>query len=357
MKIFKVILYVFTSFLFLVVLIFSLGSILCKYIDLPETSFIQIFGYLSFYWILVISAPVFLLLLLLPKKRKALSFLLLMILFTVLLNDISLKSFTRNIPENLLSYDSLKVAAYNVKYYGYGIENILKYINESDIDVALLSESQLSSEKLDWLKNNVKGYSVFSDGGHDLSILSKYPVVNYKVVELPTYLASLSGSNDIDRLKESGIHRSFIHAIVDVNGSLVNILSLRLIAGRPKDKTISEAIRWGKYLMSAQNEELDSFLSYLNSLKGCVIFGGDLNCPPNSRIIHEIRKHVLDSYSEKHFMGSYTFKASMPTARLDFIFHSKDIRVKRSEIVRPSLTGHPHLSDHFMIKTEFLIGK
>ena len=153
MKIFKVILYVFTSFLFLVVLIFSLGSILCKYIDLPETSFIQIFGYLSFYWILVISAPVFLLLLLLPKKRKALSFLLLMILFTVLLNDFSFNYINNKYPKDLHSYDSLKLVTYNVKYYTFGMDNIIKYIQESDFDVVLLSESVMNSEKIEYLKS------------------------------------------------------------------------------------------------------------------------------------------------------------------------------------------------------------
>jgi endonuclease/exonuclease/phosphatase family metal-dependent hydrolase len=272
-----------------------------------------------------------------------------MVLFTFLLHDFSLKSLTSGKPEKTVKYDTLKVAAYNVKYYAFGIENISEYIKGSDIDVFVLSESVLTPEKMDYLKNSLPSYSVYSDSGRDLSILSKYPVVDYEIIELPTYLASFSGGNDIEKLKENGIHRSFVHAVVNVNGSEVNILSLRLIAGRAKDKSIAEIIKWGQYLRFAQNQELSVFLSYLDTLKGPVIFGGDLNCPPNSGIIHRIKKHVDDSYLDEHLYGSFTFKASFPTVRLDYIFHSKDVISKNSKVVNALL------SDHFMVRSEFLI--
>ena len=349
MKILKVALYIITSFLAFITIIFSLGSLLCKFADISPTSIMQIFGYLSFFWILVLAGVVFLLLLLIRNWRIAISYLAMMAVFTFLLHDFSLRSLTHRIPENIGNYDTLKVAAYNVKYYSFGIENLSKYIQESDIDVFMLSESVLTPDNMDFLKNNLSSYSVFSDSGRDLSILSRYPVVDYKIIELPTFLASFSSGNDIEKLKENGIHRSFVHAVVDVNGSKVNILSLRLIAGRAKDKSIAEIIKWGQYLKYAQDQELTVFLSYLDSLKGPVIFGGDLNCPPNSGIIHRIKKHVYDSYLDEHLYGSFTFKASFPTMRLDYIFHSKDIITKNSKIV------NPHLSDHFMVRSEFLI--
>lgn len=349
MKILKVALYLITSLLALITIIFSLGSALCKFADIPQTSIIQIFGYLSFFWVLILSGLVFLLFLLIHNFRIALSYLAIMVLFTFLLHDFSLKSLTHRIPEAIRNYDTLKVAAYNVKYYAFGIENISEYIKGSDIDVFVLSESVLTPEKMDYLKNSLPSYSLYSDSGRDLSILSRYPVVDYEIIELPTYLASFSGGNDIEKLKENGIHRSFVHAVVNVNRSEVNILSLRLIAGRAKDKSIAEIIKWGQYLRFAQNQELSVFLSYLDSLKGPVIFGGDLNCPPNSGIIHRIKKYVNDSYLEEHLYGSFTFKASFPTVRLDYIFHSKDVITKNSKVVNALL------SDHFMVRSEFLI--
>jgi endonuclease/exonuclease/phosphatase (EEP) superfamily protein YafD len=351
MKILKYIISFVTFLLAFIAIVVSLGSALCKYTDLTENTLIQACGYLSFFWVIVSSVIVVLLFLVLRKFRIALAYFALMVLFTFLLNDFSLKFIHHRMPEKNEDYDSLKVGAFNIKYYAYGIENISKFIKESDFDVMLLSESVLTPEKLEYLKSSLPAYTVLTDNGHDLSILSKYPVLNYKIVELPTYIASLSSSNDIEKLKANGIHRSFVHAVINVNGTDVNVLSLRLIAGRPKDKSLGESIRWGKYLVNAQAEELSVFISYIQTLKGPLIFGGDLNVQPNTKIIHRINNYAVDTYLDEHPMGLYTFKVSFPTMRIDYLFHSKDIISKKSEVLKVV----PVLSDHFPIKAEFLI--
>lgn len=334
------------------VIIVSIGSAICKYIDLPENSIIQIFGYTSYYWVLVFSAIIFLFFLFLGKFRFALSYLVLMITFTLLLHDFSLKYLHRQKPDRQNEYENLSVVAYNVHYYSAGIGHISEFLKSLEHDVILLSESVLPIDNLDSLKKNMNEYSVITDG-HDLTILSKYPVLNQRVVELPTYLASLRCSNDIDSLKARGIHRSFVHAIISVNGTPVNVLSLRLIAGRPKDNSVSEVLRWGKYLLNAQNEELSAFLKYLQTLKGPVIFGGDLNVPPNTEIIHKINHYADDTFLNDHAFGSFTFKLSFPTTRIDYLFHTKGVISRKSKIV---LTNQI-LSDHFPVSAEFLIMK
>jgi endonuclease/exonuclease/phosphatase family metal-dependent hydrolase len=351
MKILRFFLRLVAFVLAFIAILISIGSAICKYTDLPKESFIQIFGYISFYWIIVLSAVVLILFLLIRKFQAALLYMGVLFLFTLILDDFSLNYIYHRKPDHIEAFDSINVAAYNIKYYAYGIENIAEFIKESDYDVLLLSESVLTPEKLEYLKRSLPAYSILTDNGHDLSILSKYTVLNYKIVELPTYLASLSGSNDMDKLKSGGIHRSFVHAIINVNGTLVNVLSLRLIAGRPKDKSIIEDIRWGKYLLNAQNEELSVFINYLQTLKGPVIFGGDLNVSPNTVIIHRLNHYAEDTFLDDHAFGSYTFKVSFPTMRLDYLFHSKDIIVKNSEVVKTK----PILSDHFPIRAEFLI--
>jgi endonuclease/exonuclease/phosphatase (EEP) superfamily protein YafD len=351
MKILKSIISFVAFLLAFIAIAVSLGSALCKFTDLPENALIQSCGYLSFFWVIVSSVIVVLLFLVLRKFRIALTYFTLMVLFTFLLDDFSLKFIHHKTPEKNVAYDSLKIGAYNIKYYAYGIEKISKFIKESDFDVMLLSESVLTPEKLEYLRNSLPAYTVLTDNGHDLSILSKYPVMNYKIVELPTYLASLSGSNDIEKLKVNGIHRSFVHAVINVNGTDVNVLSLRLIAGRPKDKSLRECIRWGKYLVNAQAEELSVFISYIQALKGPLIFGGDLNVQPNTKIIHRIKNYAVDTYLDEHLMGLYTFKVSFPTMRIDYLFHSKDIISKKSEVVK----FIPPLSDHFPLRAEFFI--
>jgi endonuclease/exonuclease/phosphatase (EEP) superfamily protein YafD len=352
MKFIRSILSLITYILAGIVIIVSIGAAICKYIDLPEYSNIQIFGYISYYWVLVFSAIILLLFLFLRKFRFALSYLVLMIIFTLLLHDFSLKYLHREKPDRQNEYENLSVVAYNVHYYSAGIGQISEFLKSLEHDVILLSESFLPVDNLDSLKKNMNEYSVITDG-HDLTILSRYPVLNHKIVELPTYLASFTCSNDIDSLKARGIHRSFVHAIISVDGTPVNVLSLRLIAGRPKNNSVSEVLRWGRYLLKAQNEEISAFLNYLKKLKGPVIFGGDLNVPPNTEIIHKINHYANDTFLNDHVFGSFTFKQSFPTIRIDYLFHTNGVISRKSKIVITKKT----LSDHFPVSAEFLILK
>jgi endonuclease/exonuclease/phosphatase (EEP) superfamily protein YafD len=349
MKVIRITLYLIALLTAFILVISCIGSLFCKYAQLSETSIIQVLGYTPFLWIIVIASVPLILFLLSGYLRTAIAFLLIMVIFAIFLDDISLTPVLHRKTEKTENFVSLKVGAYNVKYNSYGIEKISKFIFNSDIDILLLSENVVDTAKIEFLKNSLPAFSLFTDGGNDLSILSKYPIVSSEKIELPTYLASLSGGNDFEKLKENGVHRSFIHSIINVKGININILSLRLIAGRPKDRKLKDILNWGKYLVVAQNQELTVFLNYLRSLKGPIIFGGDLNTSPNSRIIHQIKKYVYDSWSDKHVFGTFTFKASFPTQRIDYIFHSKDLIVKKSFVVST------HLSDHFMVRSEFLI--
>ncbi|MGC1391674.1 MAG: endonuclease/exonuclease/phosphatase family protein [Bacteroidales bacterium] len=351
MKLLKSILRLITILLAFLSIAVSIGSSICKFSDVSNNVLVLACPYLSYFWVIILSVVVLFLFLALKNFRIALTYFAIMLLFTLLLNDFSLKPIHRRIPDKDKTYDSLNVGAYNIKYYAYGIGKISKFISESDFDVLLLSESVLTPEKLTYLKSSLPHYTVLTDNGHDLSILSKYPVLDYKIIDLPTYLASLSSSNDIDKLKAGGIHRSFVHAVINVNGTVVNILSLRLIAGRPKNRSLKESIRWGKYLINAQEEEVAVFLDYLRSLKGPVIFGGDLNVQPNTNVIRQIKNYAVDTFLEEHFRGPYTFKLSFPTMRIDYLFHSSNIISKNSERVNVKTL----LSDHFPVRAEFFI--
>lgn len=351
MKFLKVSLYFIGIFLAFITIIISVGSAVCKFSDLPGNALIQACGYVTYPIVLALASLALLSFLLFGRIRMALSYLGMMFVFALLLSDLSFNFLKHKMAINIEAYDDLKVAALNVRYYLSGIENITDFIKNSDFDLVLLSESVLNREKIEYLKDNLKVYTLLTDDGNDLSLLSRYPVLYQKIVELPTYPASLSGGNDIEKLGTNRIHRSFIHAVVNVKGTPVNVLSIRLIAGRPKNWSIGEGLRWGRYLLGAQNEELSVFLTYLRSLKGPVIFGGDLNVTPNSAIIHRIKQFADDSYLDTHAFGSSTFSTSFPMKRVDYIFHSVDVIAKNSEVIRINL------SDHFPLRAEFLIKK
>jgi endonuclease/exonuclease/phosphatase (EEP) superfamily protein YafD len=349
MKILKTALYIIMLLLALITILISQGNILSKFANFTDNAYIHACGYIPYFWILALSMIVFLSFILLRHIRVALSYFSVMMLFTLFLGDFALNSFIKRNPEQNRNYEHLKVITYNVRYYSFGIDKIIQFIRHSDADVLFLSESVLSASDLEYLKNKLPGYSVISDQGHDVALLSRFPVVDHKLVSLPTSHASLSGSNDPEKVEMNKEHRSFIHAKINVHGTDVNVLSLRLIAGRAKDKSISEGLKWGKYLIEAQDKELSVFLDYVKTLNGPVVFGGDLNAPPNSGIIHTIAQYADDAYLDVHPFGSFTFRTAFSVMRLDYIFHTKDVIVKESEIVNVLL------SDHFPVKAEFLI--
>ncbi len=180
------------------------------------------------------------------------------------------------------------------------------------------------------------------------AILSRYPVAEFKEIELPSHEASLSGSNDINDLSRQP-HRSFVHAILNVDGTFLHVISIRFIAGRPKNNTFEENLRWGKYLLATQMQEVDAFTAYLSKLQGPIIFGGDLNAPPLSKPIRKIQNIATDAYMANHIWGDYTFRTDFPRMRLDYLFCMNQ--------VIPDQARRPHLmvSDHFPVVADFWI--
>lgn len=353
MKFLKTALHYVTFALALLTVIITIMAVMCKFQVFPKNIILQACGYITYYWVLIFSAIILILLLLSGFRRIAIAYLIYTALLSPVLSDYSFRSVTVRKPENSEDYDSIKILALNVKYYYFGIEKIISLIRKNDYDLVLLSESVLTKMRLQDMKTSLSDYTLITDDGHDLSLLSKYPVSFFKIVKLPTYQASLSGSNDIDKIGSDGIHRSFIHAVISLNGTNINVLSLRLIAGRPKDHSIYENIRWGKYLIAAQNEELSVFLDYLRLLKGPVIFGGDLNVTSNSGILQEIKKYADDSYLDNHLFGSITFGNSIKKKRIDYLFHSKDLISANSEVLNIKVSDHYPIFAKFLIKRSY----
>jgi endonuclease/exonuclease/phosphatase (EEP) superfamily protein YafD len=351
MKIIKLILLIVANVIGILTITIFLLSILSRYGGFPERSLIQASGYIPLLWILSISIFVLLLLLFVRHYRSVLGYFFIVVIFFLLIGDFSLNPLTGKTKVPVIDYKAFRVITYNVRYFSSGMDSIINFIKKSEGDVFLLSECVLTYEKLLYLKEHLPDFTVVSDNGNDVALLSRYPVLEQKLIELPTHQASLWGSNDPGRVGEFSAKRYFIHALINVDGITVNALTLRLIAGRAKDKSIIEGLRWGRYLLYAQQDELHTFLNYYLTLKGPVVFGGDLNAPPSSGIIQSIRQYADDAYMSDHFFGLFTFRTSFPTMRLDYLFHSKDVIVKSTHIV------DVNLSDHFPIRGDFLVPK
>ncbi len=309
------------------------------------------FDYLPPLWLFVLALPLCFTFWLLKRQRTALLFFFPVLSFLLAFGDLSWRFLTFTPPEEEQAYEKLEVLTYNVRYYSYGLEEIVDFFKESGADVILLCESVLSNNEQRYIEKNLSDYYLISDQGRDTAVLSRYPIMRFTITPLPSYLASLSGSNNLEELAQKNHYRSFVHAVIDVNGIAVNVLSLRLIAGRAKDKSIKENWKWGRYLLQAQEQEQNVILDYIDSLQGPVVFGGDLNAPPSARVIKNFRRIARDAYFSDHLFGNFTFRTDFPAMRLDYIFHSSDLIAVDSKIIKT------RLSDHFPLKCKLLIPK
>jgi endonuclease/exonuclease/phosphatase (EEP) superfamily protein YafD len=304
--------------------------------------------YLPALWLGALAVLPIVLFILLGQKKFAYPIFIVTSIYTAAFGDFSLSFLVpRNHPSSI-GTNKVTVAALNVQYYTHGIKEVLEGILSLDADVALLSENDLPDSLSSMFNKIIAPMQMRMGHRNSVAILSRYPINDFKEIELPSYEASLSGSNDIDDLSHHS-HRSFVHAVLNVHGTLLNVVSIRFIAGRPKNNTIEENLRWGKYLLATQMQEVEVFTAYVRGLRGPVIFGGDLNAPPLSKPMRKIQRMATDAYMANHLWGDYTFRTEMPTMRLDYLFSMNN--------VIPDHARRPHLtvSDHFPVVADFWI--
>jgi len=240
----------------------------------------------------------------------------------------------------------LSVSALNVRYYSEGFREVMDAIRTMNADVVLLSENTMDSTQVSELPSLLPNYKYCPGHQNSTAILSRLPLLSFQEIDLPSHEASLSGGNDVAEMS-SHPHRSFTHAQVLFQNMPVNVISIRFIAGRPKDHTWEENVKWGKYLIAEQGAEVAAFPGYLAGLRGPIVFGGDLNAPPRSKTLKPLEAIAHDAYLSDHFWGDLTFRTEFPTLRLDYLFGMNGAVPVRSRVVRVVV------SDHFPVSAEF----
>lgn len=127
---------------------------------------------------------------------------------------------------------TLNVGSYNVAHFGREIDGIkfnypafAKDINSKKLDIVGLQEvenmaapcgyknqTELLADELGWEYYEFAKAIDYEGGGYGHSIISKYPIKSFNVMDLPG----------------GGEHRVFGHAVIDVNGVEINFINTHL---------------------------------------------------------------------------------------------------------------------------------
>lgn len=294
-------------------------------------------------WLLIFIIPALCACLILKNKKFSLVMFIVYIIFFLFYGDISIPGHYTTGKDS----KKISVLALNVQYYHRGTDTVIKKIKEINADVTLLSENVLKEEELKYVTDELKPWYFFAGKPEETAVISKYPFIDCKEVEFPSFQASLWGGNTVESIKNNP-RRSFVHGLINLHGKRLNIISVRFIAGRAADSSTGEQIKWGQYILKTQMEEVKFFREYISKIDGPVIFGGDLNAPPGSKLIKELNRFAIDSYMANNLYGKATFNTEFPFLRLDYIFCINLLPVKSNVL-------NDIVSDHFPLYSEFLI--
>lgn len=81
---------------------------------------------------------------------------------------------------------------------------------------------------------------------------------------------------------------------------------------------------------------------------GATILAGDLNAPPDAAELRPLFERLTDSWRSAHGNG-FTYPASAPVRRIDYVLHSKHFRVTETSVINTLA------SDHLPVRVDVVI--
>jgi endonuclease/exonuclease/phosphatase (EEP) superfamily protein YafD len=300
--------------------------------------------YLAPWWFAVLALPTGLLCLWVGRRWTGTTIALLLLALLALEGDWRWPRGVVAPPDS----SSLVVLALNASHYEAGLDRVVMGIKSLNPDVVLLSENCREVGSIEQLRTAFAPYTVTLSRSGDMAIASRLPVLSATEVELPSKEPFHRCSR---RLKDGVDHpnRSFMHLRVDLHGTTVNLISVRFIAGHAPSTGLADELEWGRYLLATQNGEARFLREYVSRLEGPVIFGGDLNATPTSRLIRGLGAFATDAYLTNHWVGLPTFPTTFPIQRLDYLFAGHGVVATQAE--RPDLL----ISDHYPLMASFAV--
>ncbi|MFP4497363.1 MAG: endonuclease/exonuclease/phosphatase family protein [Vulcanimicrobiota bacterium] len=284
------------------------------------------FDYIPAYTLLYIAILASIFAIPLKKWKFIAAYFVLFLIFWLWVGDHSLFDFNARVIQPDKHDETISVLSLNVAQFHDGIEMIGTELEKIHPDVIMIQEHEHFGEKnLELVRKNFPSYNIKLGQKFDSGIFSLYPITEFNEIQLPSYQPAYE--DNFAGEQKYHPHRHFLHAVIDKDGRKVHILCLRLIAGRSVDFNVSpgEVVKWGKYLLQTQTEEVKTMIDYMKTLEGPIIYGGDMNAPASSHILKPFYIFGTDVYKATHRWPGYTFPAQGSWQRLDFIFCNDEL--------------------------------
>jgi endonuclease/exonuclease/phosphatase family metal-dependent hydrolase len=230
----------------------------------------------------------------------------------------------------------MRVATYNIQAGAGDLGRIAKEIEQMDADLVALQEVDVH-----WHER-----SAFADQATELGRMLRVEVRFAPIYRLPgaagqpmrEFGVALLSKHPIERWSNDSITRlstqdatpaptrmpGLLRALVNVRGTRITVLTTHL------DYRSDPAVR------RAQVEEI---VRVLGQTGGPTILAGDLNATPEALELQPLFKRLMDSWRSSEGPG-YTYPATAPTKRIDYILYSDPFVQVETRVPSASTADH-----------------
>lgn len=341
------------NYLFVVALLVSVSA---KYVS-PQLFWLIAFFGLGFPYLVLINL-IFVIYWLGQFRREALVSLICILLcfFTVRKYvQISFNNKGSNNDIKVTSYNSMLFDLYNWKKNGKSRQLILNQLQEINPDVLCLQEFYNSSSmkqyyNIDTVVSvlNTKYYHIeFTSVAHEhnhfgIATFSRYPIINKGKIAFNTTSNNICIYTDVligkDTVRVYNMHLQSI-SFSQKDYAFIGDLQSDDDAKDELENSKSILRRLKRaFVKRAEQAELVSA-----SIANCpykIILCGDFNDTPASYAYHLISKGLKDAFAEKGSGFGRTYAGKFPQFRIDYIFHSKEMKCTQFSRSEETFTDH-----------------
>lgn len=236
----------------------------------------------------------------------------------LLIGIFALLGFNIPLHRSASSGDTLRVMTWNIHHASGGLSGITSTIISENPDIVCLQEAE---ELPPAFPQSFPGWSMMKNG--ETAILSRYPMIRQTA-------HPVAG-------------RVMNEAVIEARGRKLTVIAVHFNTSFVSDSLSNTRGGFAAYLRKTaeirarQTEELLSIASRANSP---VIIAGDFNTPPRGIIFRRIAREYPNAFAAAGFGTGYTYPTRFSAMRIDHIFTSKDIAVRRCRPVRSKLSDH-----------------
>ncbi len=223
----------------------------------------------------------------------------------------------------------LRVMTYNI-HHARGVDGevnpgrIAQVVSSASADLAALQEVDRGVERTQQLDlphiiaSNI-GFSFafgknidFQGGSYGNAILSRFPI--------------LESNNHHFKMLREGEQRGLLLAKIELDGGAVLFASTHIDYRPDNSERLSNV------------EEMITLADKHSDLP--MILCGDFNDMPNGQVYFRLRERFTDVWDSVDNDKGFTYSSTRPTKRIDFIFVSDDIKVKKAKVLETQASDH-----------------